>query len=306
MTMALWIGGLKGGYMIVRFKAGLGNQMFQYAFIRLLQEKYKIDDVKADFSYYEKAASFKVTSIDCFNIKIDKASSKDLSSVCIFRHNFKPHSFVYRLSILFESLMNQHYFLEPNRGFINPSSLLKFKYLDGYWQSWKYVNEIDSVIRDEFTPKNVSGLIDIINQDEESVFIGIRRGDYLKTRKARKHFYYTGTEYYLNAMDYMHTHLKTPVFYVFSNDLQWVKDNIPFKYPVVYLNTGKKIKDYEELYLMSLCKHAIIPNSTFHWWAAWLINNQIKIVIRPKLWFADSKPIDIYPPEWITVEEDKK
>ena len=98
--------------------------------------------------------------------------------------------------------------------------------------------------------------------------------------------------------------VNNPVFYIFSNDIGWVKKNLDLdRYRVVYRENENIIDDFEELQLMASCKHSIIGNSTFHWWGAWLINNPDKIIVAPKRWFFDNKPIDIVPPTWIRIDE---
>ena len=82
-----------------------------------------------------------------------------------------------------------------------------------------------------------------------------------------------------------------------SDDVEWVKQNIHFNVPVVFREGEMVGNAHEEIAFMRACKHAIIPNSTFHWWGAWLIDNEDKIVISPKPWFADGTDIDIIPEE---------
>ena len=97
--------------------------------------------------------------------------------------------------------------------------------------------------------------------------------------------------------------IEKPVFFVFSDDIEWVKENLNITFPVVYLSGIKNIKSYEELVLMSKCKHNIIANSSFSWWGAWLNTNQKKIVIAPKRWFNDVKldTTDLIPENWIRI-----
>ena len=119
----------------------------------------------------------------------------------------------------------------------------------------------------------------------------IRRGDYVKISNT------VNLLYYQKAIQYIRQYYKKPVFLVFSDDLDWVKSNIPVEGEVIYVNEDKKMQDYEELLVMSKCKSNIIANSTFSWWAAWLNQNKEKYVIAPKLWFPGLE--GIVPKEWI-------
>jgi hypothetical protein len=90
-------------------------------------------------------------------------------------------------------------------------------------------------------------------------------------------------------------------FYIFSDDMDWVKENLFFDFPVTYVTENyKRGKSCEDLYLMSLCKHNIIANSTFSWWGAWLNPNPQKVVITPRRWFNDQSynASDLIPGGW--------
>ena len=97
--------------------------------------------------------------------------------------------------------------------------------------------------------------------------------------------------------------LDQPVVYAFSDDPQWVKENIQLNFPTRYVDHNKGKSSYEDLRLMSNCKHQVIANSSFSWWAAWLNANENKKVIAPSKWFADERVItkDVYPEAWIRI-----
>ena len=107
-------------------------------------------------------------------------------------------------------------------------------------------------------------------------------------------------EYYANAIKNVSEKVVNPVFYVFSDDIAWVKENLKIDFPTKYVSDGI-LKDYEELMLMSYCKHNIIANSSFSWWGAWLNKNPEKVVVAPKQWFADESvdTSEIIPETWI-------
>ncbi len=89
--------------------------------------------------------------------------------------------------------------------------------------------------------------------------------------------------YYIRAINFIKKRVVNPHFFIFSDDVEWVKNNLKTKFPLIFIS-GNNLKDYEELILMSRCKHNIIANSAFSWWGAWLNENENKIVIAPYQW----------------------
>lgn len=290
--------------MIVRLKAGLGNQLFQYAFGQMMNQRFGTE-VLYDASYFKKAKKM-MDSFTMLNTRITYANPTQLKEVCIFKHDQKPYTLGYRVPIFLEKIFNKKYFLEPNRGFIDPDKIKRYEYLDGYWQSWRYVTGLREQMKNDLFPEN--GLSKKALKDAQqcrdicTVCVGIRLGDY-QTRP--KHFYIPGPQYYINAIKIMEQKLDNPTFVVFSNDIESAKDifnQIETK-NVIFREQKDTLPDYEELWVMSACKHAIIPNSTFHWWAAWLKDDPDSIIIAPDHWFGDGSSIDIIPPEWVRVKE---
>ncbi|MDD4153827.1 MAG: alpha-1,2-fucosyltransferase [Bacilli bacterium] len=291
---------------IVRIKGGdsLGNQMFEYAFIRMLEMNYN-QSVYADFSALEKDISDTKISqnIDCFNLIIKKATKENLKKACLFPHNQKFGTLLYKAFLWFEIKLNRNYFFEKNRAYIVPDTLSRFSYLDGYWQSWRYLVGIEKEMRAELSPKKAPSLsferMKTMINSGPSAFVGFRKGDYT-AKKALKKFGIITESFYLRAMSYIQSKIPDVTFYVFSNDIEWVKNNVNLSnFHVVYIDRELGLSTIDEQQLMACCQNAVIPNSTFHWWGAWLIQNPNKIVIAPEKWFVDGSPIDILPPEWI-------
>ncbi|MCK4744844.1 alpha-1,2-fucosyltransferase, partial [Candidatus Parcubacteria bacterium] len=177
-------------------------------------------------------------------------------------------------------------------------------YLDGYWQSEKYFKNIENSIRKEFTLKNdlqlkAKKLLRKI-KNTESISIHIRRNDYISHKPANQYHGVCHLSYYKKAINVIIKKIDDPHFFVFSDDIDWCKKNLKIKFPTIFVEGNK---DYEDLILMSKCKHNIIANSTFSWWGAWLNNNPNKIVIAPKKWFR-KKSIntkDLIPKTWIKI-----
>ena len=174
-------------------------------------------------------------------------------------------------------------------------------YLHGYWQSEKYFSHIANDIRREFrfrvppSPRNVE-MADQINECT-AISLHVRRGDYL-TFDAHA---VCGQDYYNHALTKIVESLPTdPTVFVFSDDPEWAKANLPLPFEKVVVDFNGSDADYEDMRLMSLCNHNVIANSSFSWWAAWLNINPQKCVAGPSNWFADPKlnNPDILPGGW--------
>lgn len=289
---------------IVKIKGGLGNQMFQYAFAKLL-EKRTGEIIKLDFSQFILLGNDEIRQprIKKFHMNLENASQEEIKLICKLKHNGKPFTLYYNIMIFIESKINKSYFFESNRAYINPNKLLEKNYFDGYWQSYKYVDEVIEELKTEFKPESKlsdkSLKIKEKMENENSVFIGVRKGDYSKNSK---HYGNLNSEYYEKAIKTIEKKVENITFYIFSNDISWCKKNLDLKKKnVIYRNPEEQVSDFEELILMSSCKHAIIANSTYHWWGATMIENKGKIICCPKKWFFDDKPIDIIPKQWIKI-----
>ena len=180
-------------------------------------------------------------------------------------------------------------------------------YLTGYWQSYKFFESIRSALLNDFefseTPAKIQyEFIDKIHQ-QNSVSVHIRRGDYVSNPEYTKIHGVCSTDYYHRAIEYICSKVENPAFYFFSDDMDWVKKNITVNNDCVYVTGTPAGKDFYEMYLMSICKHNIIANSSFSWWGAWLNKNTEKIVIAPKLWMADPTidTTDLIPANWIRI-----
>lgn len=287
---------------IVKYKGGLGNQMFQYAFGRGLQENHQ-QQVASDLSIYFQDNEIKKTEILKYDIRLEIADKGTLDKILLFQNNLEIFELGKKIQSGLEAVFNKNYYLEYSRAWRNPEDLLKYSYYDGYWQSWRYLTGIEEKLKKEFQLKGKIGQKSQYAIAEysgiNSVMVGIRRGDYLQERK---HYGIYGQEYYLHCMDYITDQIKDPIFVIFSNDIEWVKNNMDFKNnKVIYRTKELQDSDAEELIVMASCQHFIIVNSTYQWWGAWLSKNPEKIVLVPDKWFADNKPIDIVPPGWIRI-----
>ena len=178
-------------------------------------------------------------------------------------------------------------------------------YVDGYWQSERYFKGIDSLVRQHLvvtTPLSVQSreLLDQIAA-EETVCLNVRRADFVNHPLHRS----LDAEYFARAIEEMRGRLGRAFrLLVFSDDIEWCRENLRLGVTPEFVGhefAGAKFSTYFSL--MSACKHFIIPNSSFAWWAAWLATNPDKVVIGPLRWFADPKvdTSNVLPDDWIRV-----
>jgi hypothetical protein len=179
-------------------------------------------------------------------------------------------------------------------------------YLSGYWQSYRYFDDIADQLRTELTPltpptpKDSKLIRSMISTN--SVSVHVRRGDYITQKAAAAFHGNSSVEYYDKALAKICTLVQDPRFFVFSDDLGWVKNNMKFPGATNFVDHNDGDTAFQDLRLMSTCKHHIIANSSFSWWGAWLNPNDKKIVVAPSLWFADHRQTPtLIPKSWLRV-----
>ncbi len=258
---------------IVKIYGGLGNQMFQYAFAQALK-KNKNEKILFDLSWFK---STQERSLSLPNFQLTLPTSTLWQKIFCKKIKEKPNN-IYNPELL---------------------SLSGNLYYYGYFQAPQYFQNIREQILQDFRLKekipatNVQILQKI--KDTNSVSLHVRRGDYLKLQDI---YGICNLDYYNRAVKYMSDSLEAPHFFLFSDDIPWVQENLKLDVPFDIV-TGNKA--YIDLELMKNCKHNIIANSTFSWWGAWLNENSNKIVISPDKWFANGRKTDILPDSWIKI-----
>lgn len=286
--------------IVVKLMGGLGNQMFQYAAGRALAHANK-DVLKLDLSHYSNPPPGCVPrKYELYNFKItpDFATDEDLRR---FGHRGSPKWLLTRAKQLLGRV--QPCYLTDRDIRYNP----RFKkatgdvYLDGYWQSTRYFEEIEGTIRSELQPVG-SGAGHVMKLWEEiqgcnSVCVNIRRGDFVTDNFLGC----LGMDYFRRGQEVMARSVPDVRYFVFSDDIPWCEEHFgkdPATTVVSHDYAGPDFIDY--LFLMTSCKHFIIPNSSFAWWAAWLCANTAKRVIAPLRWFNDTTvdTSDIVPATW--------
>jgi hypothetical protein len=136
--------------------------------------------------------------------------------------------------------------------------------------------------------------------DVNAVSLHVRRGDYVHNSKAAATYALCSLDYYNKSIKYVAERVHNAHFFVFSDDIPWVKSNLEIDFPVKYIDNNFGVDSYNDMRLMSLCKHNIIANSSFSWWGAWLNLNSEKIVVSPMRWFFNETGIqDLIPKSWV-------
>lgn len=292
---------MKKDILTVRFNGGLGNQMFQWAFARAIEKRTGISTFM-DMTFFNKNYS-RPYELDIFNVTIKKAqgfcTNLKLETMWKLRKKLKGKKFLG--TYVYEE---PHFEFDPNVIEIKPNT-----YIHGFFQSEKYFKDIEDELKEDFKFKpapdsNNQATIDKINSTN-SISLHIRRGDYVQKKRYQNVYATCSLDYYKRGVE--HIVKKTginPTLFIFSDDKDWVKENLNLPYETVFVDNNSSEKSYEDMRLMSLCKHNIIANSSFSWWGAWLNNNKEKIVIAPQKWFNDEKIIqtDVIPESWIKLE----
>jgi hypothetical protein len=253
--------------VIVRLTGGLANQLFMYAFGRSLSEK-RHEPVK--FFWARSTWDY---ALDKFNCQVDLVNAP-----------------------LYNPIYDEKTFGFDKDVYATPPDT----YFRGYWQTEKYfVNP--QRLREEITLRlirpEVAYVADLL-RNQNSVFVHVRRGDYLNPGTAAYHGNLGHASlqegYYKDAVNYILEKVNDPKFVVFSDDPEWCRQNLP--YPVI------NFEHHEDLYLMSQCKHGIGANSTFSWWANWLGEYPGRVCIAPNKWFnAEADTRDIIPERWVKI-----
>lgn len=287
--------------VITRITSGLGNQLFQYALGRSLALRNNTS-LYVDLSYYKQVyqtdtpRTFKLHHFNTNYTVLDTSPYLYVSKSTKLLPNrtFKP---------VFEFVREQHFHFDP--AVLNAKA--KFITLDGFWQSERYFGDSADVIRKELAFKRKTGptfesFKQAIERAENPVSLHIRRGDYVSHPEFSKSFGFVGLDYYQTALKLLKDRFPTITLFVFSDDPEWVKQNLVLDVPHTFVANSGSDADLDDLQLMSLCKHHVIANSSFSWWGAWLNAEVNKVVVAPKGWFKnkpDWNTCDLIPTTWL-------
>lgn len=289
--------------IITQLQGGLGNQLFQYAAARSLSLQHN-SPLLLDQSWFSRTyedVTPREFLLPLLNVK---------GSLISYGIPIKRPKKIYRLIQKFWPI-DPFIFVEqtPFRFDSRLSKAPAFKqqnlYLMGYWQSFKYFEAIKASLQNEISPKNAldtqyQKYLDQI-QGTNSTMVHVRRGDYVNLASAAKVHGFIGLEYYQKGMKSIQEKNHDTQFFVFSDDLSWAKENLPYPDQCTFVESSSSSDAViQELELMTHCQNHLIANSSLSWWAAWLSKHASGLVVCPSQWTTDSGMNwdDLLPAQW--------
>lgn len=266
--------------IISKIIGGLGNQLFQYAVGKAASLHHNVP-LKLDILNYETYKLHNGFRLGQFSAEFQIATETEVEQ-------FKGKSDL--IGKINRKLGLKKPYLKEVQNNTFQSSVFSSNqlYLDGFWQNEKYFKQIsDNLVADFKVKKDFISINKKFRQEvckNQSVGIHVRRGDFLKHLDIGV----LSLQYYRRAVSYIQDRVEKPTFYLFSDDLNWCRTNLDFIDNAVFVDQTKS--ELDDFQLMQECKHNIIANSSFSWWAAWLNQNSDKIVVAPKRWMANQPP----------------
>lgn len=289
--------------IISRLTGGLGNQLFQYAAGRALALQ-RGDNLLFDTRLLETTARKKLVTPRAYAL----------------------HHYCVAARLATEPELNEFFFRASQRGwkgtwkrFVRPAGIVQHSrtsvqfpargdiYLKGHWQSESYFLSIRDTLLSELALCSPAGTdsqryIDAAG-GQTSVAVHYRRGDYLSNPEYRSFHGICPPGYYTKGMQYLREQVDDPVFFIFSDDLNSVRNEFGERTDLVYVDCNDGDNGHADIAIMASCKHHIIANSSFSWWGAWLCDYADQIVIAPQSWFNDAnanvRADSIVPDRWI-------
>lgn len=292
--------------IIVNLIGGLGNQMFQYAAGRALARA-RGQPLRLDisgFDGYGLHQGFELQRV--FNCETTIASDDEVHRILGWRAAPAVRRILARPGLTV--LRGPAFIVEPHfhywRGICDVPATA---YLQGYWQSEKYFADTAAVLRADFAFRQPMSEVNAAWAERidrcMAVSLHVRRGDYVSDPRTRAVLGPCPSDYYRAAMRYIAERVQTPEFFVFSDDIAWARDNLDIGVSCHYIDHNRGAESYNDMRLMSLCRHHILANSSFSWWGAWLNPREEKAVVAPARWFAggERRVDDLFPQGWVTL-----
>lgn len=300
-----------------RLQGRAGNQFFQYYFGKRLEMEYN-DNLVLDFYKVNRknwSKDILKFNVDFFSLLEDKftyfknMNILQLLVVLIYRL-FTPRNASYQKIYMYE--IKWQPFLDfmgiywLSNGYYEYAFKCPFKnkFINGYYEDRRY---FDNYILDEKNKSLIVPKPDNIDNEflnyilnENSVCVSIRRKDFVNDTTISNDRYICTPQYFYSSVNVACKKISNPCFIIFSDDVEWVEKNMNIKGKKVYEIPGLSIT--EKMFYMSKCKHFIISNSTFSWWAQYLSCSKDKIVISPDKWMKVDNPIELIENKWIKIK----
>ena len=292
--------------IIVEIVGGLANQMVIYAAARALAEK-NADTLALDLNTLRKD---RIRKFELHKLSMDLRIATEEEIARVRRKLSNPAADRLKEKIFRKLGIRRPYiYEEPYSGYdANFFRLSGDVYIKGNFASRRYFESIEPLLHREFrfrgemSPRTRE--YERTLREGTSVGIHVRRGDYATNPHTRKFHGLIGVEYYSEAMKVLEERVGDPVYHVFSDDLDWARENLKSRAPMRFVDHTDAETSHEDMYLMSRCSHYILGNSGFGFWGAWMNTGEGKIVIAPKRWCADdsfNRVFDLPPPDWIRI-----
>lgn len=316
--------------IILNPNGGLGNQMYDYAYAQALSEEYgedvylntlwiKLNQFVVNIKHmlYREKKEHVEYLLGCLYCADDLKKMNFFSALF---HAVRLEIFIIQNTIFCHVAMQERvnlFLINTEKGYFGPLGApltyfeaskckRKYKYVFGCPSSEKYFIKISKQLRSKLKVSMKQNKENEIMMTKikscNSVCLHVRRGDYYNN-PSYAYLRICTEAYYQNCISYIKKHCENPVFFVFSNnteELCWVKENYKLEGDIIYVDLNNP--NYEELRLMYSCKHFIISNSTFSWWASFLAENPDKIVLAPEKWFMEYEgSVDVYRDDMIKI-----
>jgi len=277
----------------VEISGGIGNQLFQFAAALALAQHLNAEII-LDVSWYER----ELQSVDKRYMELDEFF--DLSKIRRVKSKRHPKvEFAIKRAKNYKVINDAKIDLSA----FHSLSTRRHIRMRGYWQSEAYFTPIVDFLRSSYSKHQMMSTLanEIANEISSSISLGIhvRRGDYITNRKTNSFHGVCGEDYFKNATRLVLKSKKIDKVYVFSDDIQWCRENLNLDVPNVLVESV--VSDTEQLKLLSLCSHHVISNSSFSWWAAWFGYSEEQVVIYPQVWFSDGSSLKCMPVHWTSL-----
>lgn len=311
--------GINKDMIYMHLMGGLGNQMFQYAYLRMFTEKFPDENVIVDLHSYkkDKLRDFSLGHFKIYKNWSYRDAEKEISGkfrgrflirklldilmwwVDYANGNYEVCTCSYNIKYSLLNMMGIycHYYSRYRKPV---KSIFPSKYIVGMWHSHAIISDVLESVKKEFVLDEPIGkkneIIKMKMDSTNSVCVHVRRGDYIELPQ----YWVCDEEYYRRAIYEAQKLLNEPVFYFFSDDMKWVKETFGSVHNIFYVEENNP--DYIDFALMSSAKHFIISNSTYSWWAAMCGSSSEKKVFAPDKWYAAKETKQcIYLDDWYLI-----